>query len=266
MVNQFFGLKSNPFDKDVRTGDMFRSGDVMELESRLKYMQECRGVFLLVGEPGSGKTAALRKFIDDIGQTLFRPFYLPLTTLTVTDFYTAITAILGENPKHKKIDMFRQIQSAIASLYFDQRITPVFVLDEIHMAPSAVLDDLRMMFNFRMDSVNPYILILAGQPAIRSKLAINACLPLRQRIAARYSMKGLSLQETAAYLAAGLKRAGLDRNIFTDRALSGIHAHSKGFPRNINNIATQAMIYCASKTLDTVDEEAVYMASVELSS
>ncbi len=81
MIKQFFGLKFNPFDKDIPTSDMYRGQDVTELESRLKYMLECRGIFLLVGEPGSGKTAALRKFIDDIGQTLFKPFYLPLTTL-----------------------------------------------------------------------------------------------------------------------------------------------------------------------------------------
>jgi type II secretory pathway predicted ATPase ExeA len=265
MFKQFFGMKFNPFEKDVQTGDMYRGEDIKELESRLKYMLECRGLFLLVGEPGSGKTAALRKFVTELGASLYRPLYLPLTTLTVNDFYSAMAALLGESPKFRKIDMFRQIQSAVKVLFYEQRITPVFIVDEVHMASSAILDDIRMLFNFNMDSVNPYILILAGQPLIRNKLSLNICVPLKQRIASRYSMKGMSILETAEYLATRMELAGVSRTVFTEQAVSGIHSCSNGFPRNINNIATHALTYSAWKQLDMVDEEAVYQANIEIS-
>jgi len=265
MFKQFFGMKSNPFDKDVQAGDMYKGEDVKELESRLKFMLECRGIFLLVGEPGSGKTAALRRFTSGLGASLYRPLYLPLTTLTVNDFYSALAALLGESPKFRKIDMFRQIQAAIKVLYYEQRITPIFIVDEAHMASSAILDDLRMLFNFHMDSSSPYILILAGQPLIRNKLSLNMCLPLKQRIASRYSMKGLSLQETSEYLSTRMALAGVDRPVFTEQAVSGIHSCSNGFPRNINNIALHALMYCAWKKNDAVDEEAVYQANIEIS-
>ena len=62
------------------------------------------------------------------------------------------------------------------------RITPVIILDEIHMASNKLREDLGLIFNFSMDSENPFILILAGQPLIRSKLALNVNNPLRQRI------------------------------------------------------------------------------------
>ncbi|WP_235811216.1 AAA family ATPase, partial [Syntrophomonas wolfei] len=42
------------------------------------------------------------------------------------------------------------------------RVTPVIILDEIHMASNKLLEDLRIIFNFNMDSENPFILILAG--------------------------------------------------------------------------------------------------------
>ena len=265
MINQFFGMKTNPFEKDVAVVDMYEGEDVRELDSRLKYMTACRGIFLLVGEPGSGKTAALRKFMTQLGPSLYKPFYLPLTTLTVSDFYRGVATLLGETPKFRKIDMFGQIQSAISALYYDQRITPVFLFDEIHMASTAILEDLRMLFNFNMDSSNPFIIILAGQPAIRSKLALNTCLPIRQRISAKYSMKGLSLLETSEYISTRMALAGVSRTIFTEQAVSNIHSLSKGFPRNINNIVTNALLYCASKKLEVADEDAIFQADLELS-
>lgn len=265
MFKQHFGMKTNPFDKDIEISDMYESGDIRELDSRLKYMLECRGIFLLVGEPGSGKTAALRKFSWGLGQSLYRAMYLPLTTLTVNDFYSALSSLLGEARKYRKIDMFHQIQSAISSLYYDQRITPVIIVDEVHMASSAILDDLRMLFNFSMDSANPFIMILAGQPPIRNKLALNMCLPLRQRIAARYTFQGLSLNETADYLNTRMTLAGVTGNIFTEQAIRSIHSCANGLPRNINNLASHALTYCAWKKLDNVDDEAILQASIEIS-
>jgi len=264
MFEQHFGMKFNPFDKEINSTDLYASNDFKELDSRLKYMTENRGIFLLVGEPGSGKTSMLRRLSDGLGPSLFKPFYLSLTTLTVNDFYSSLALLLGEQPKFRKIDMYHQIQSAILNLYFEQRITPVIIADEMHMASSSILDDIRMLFNFKMDSVNPFVLIIAGQPTIRNKLALNTGLPLKQRITAKYSMKGLSLQETCEYVKSRLELSGVVRDVFSDQALSNIHSSSNGFPRNINNVATACLMYCAWKGFDTVDDEVVYQANIEL--
>ena len=264
MFKQHFGMKSNPFDKEINSNDMYAGNDLKELESRLKYMLETRGIFLLVGEPGSGKTSALRKFTDGLGPSLFKPLYISLTTVTVNDFYSELASLLGEQPKFRKIDMFNQIQSAIATLYFEQRITPVIIADEMHMASTAIFDDIRMLFNFRMDSINPFLLVIAGSPHIRNKLALNMCLPLKQRIGAKYSMKGLSEPETHEYIKSRMEIAGVTREVFTQQAIAQIHSSSNGFPRNINNIVNACFMYCKWKGLDTVDEEVVYQANIEL--
>jgi len=257
-------MKSNPFCKEINSSELYEGGDIKELKSRLNYMLENRGIFLVVGEPGSGKTSALKQFSDGLGPSLYRPSYISLTTVTVNDFYSELAAVLGEQPRYRKVDMFNQIQAAIANLYFEQRITPVIILDEMHMASTGILDDIRMIFNFRMDSINPFVLVIAGQPHIRSKLALNTCLPLKQRIAAKYTMRGLSEQETREYISSRMEIAGVARDVFTQQAVAQIHSSSNGFPRNINNIVTACFMYCKWKGLDTVDEEVVYQANVEL--
>jgi type II secretory pathway predicted ATPase ExeA len=189
---------------------------------------------------------------------------LSLTTLTVNDFFSALVSLLGEQPRYRKVDMFRQIQGAVSGLYYSQKITPVIIIDEIHMASVAILEDLRMLFNFRMDTADPYILVLSGQTTIRNKLVLNACLPFKQRIRLKYSMQGLSESETIQYVSHRMRSAGAADGVFMPEALSAIHSASNGFPRNINNLATHCLMYAAAKNARTIDSDCVYQASQEL--
>lgn len=264
MFKQHFGLKFNPFDKEIPTDKLFASRDTKELDSRLKYMMDARGICLIVGEPGSGKSTSLRKLTENLNRSLYKPCYLPLTTLTVKEFYQALASLLGEIPAYKKIALFQQIQNSICNLYYEQRITPVIIVDEVHMAPISVLDDLRLLFNFKLDSANPFVLILAGQPQIRNKLALNTCYPLRQRISMRYSMQGLTIEETADYCNSRMKVAGCVSEVFTPSALTAIHTVSGGFLRSINNIAVASLMYCTERKMLSVDEEGVYQANIEM--
>jgi len=264
MYMPFFELKREPFGKDIDVKDLFVSGDITEAESRLKYITTTRGIFLLMGEPGSGKTVVTRRFAEALGPTLYKVCYLSLTTLTVNDFFSALTFMLGEQPRYRKIDMFRQIQDAINDLYHNQKITPVIIVDEIHMASVPILDDLRMIFNFRMDAADPYILVLAGQTTIRNKLMLNACLPLKQRIRLKYAMQGLNENETSQYVRHRMHSAGAADDIFMPESLAAIHAASNGFPRNINNLATHCLMYAAGKGAHSIDPDAVYQANQEL--
>ncbi|MGI6752228.1 MAG: ExeA family protein [Anaerovoracaceae bacterium] len=264
MFKQFFGLTFNPFDKEVEVDKLYQGEDLTELEGRLKYMLDNRGMGLIIGEPGMGKSTCLRKFAENANKSLYKVCYLPLTTLTVKDFYQAICVMLGCAKPYRKIDMFYEIQSAINSLYYDQRITPVFIVDEIHMASTQILDDLRILFNFKMDSANPFVLIMVGQPQIRNKLMLNTSYPLKQRIVMRYTMQGLKKEECTDYLDSRMRLAGCTRNVFTPAAIEAIYNISNGAPRVINNITTAALMYSAAKRVDSVDGEAVFQANIEI--
>ncbi len=99
------------------------------------------------------------------------------------DFYRGLAFGLGEEPKYRKVDLFYQIHQGIERLYHEQRVTSVFILDEMHLAKDAFLQDIAILFNFHMDSTNPFVLILAGLPHLQAKLRLNQHRPLHQRIA-----------------------------------------------------------------------------------
>jgi type II secretory pathway predicted ATPase ExeA len=152
----------------------------------------------------------------------------------------------------------------ISSLYYERHVTPVIILDEIHLVTNKILEDLRLLFNFKMDSQNPFILILAGQPLIRNKLALNVNNPLRQRLTVKYFMYGLKRDEIGEYCSSRLKSAGLHEEVFTPAVVEAIYGITKGLPRLVNNLVTTCLIIAGGKKQRQVDEDVVYQAQQEL--
>ncbi len=79
--------------------------------------------------------------------------------------------------------------------------------------------------------------------------------PLAQRIQVRYHLGQMAKDETRSYIVHHLKTAGAKSALFTDSIMSRIHAHSKGIPRVINNLALACMIDAASRKMDLVSDE-----------
>ncbi|MDD4146713.1 MAG: AAA family ATPase [Clostridia bacterium] len=265
MFTQYFGLKFNPFTKEIPVSELFQGSDFLELESRLRYIQSTRGIFLLTAEAGTGKTTALRHFCNNLNPGLYIPCYYSLTTVTVMDFYRGLIMRLGEEPTYKKVTMFEQLQKLIYSSYHDQRITPVIIIDEAQSLSNKILDDLRILFNFSMDSENPFILILAGQSPLRNRLQMGINTPLRQRINVKYHMQGLKKEELKDYIQSRLKYAGaMELNLFSDSALDSIFTITKGAPRVVNNLITSCLMYACVNQLRFLNEEVVYEANRDI--
>ena len=264
MCRSFYSLVKVPFTKELKTSEAFASSGFTELSARLEYLKKSRGIGLVTGEPGVGKTLTLRSFCDSLSPSLYKVVYFPLSTLTVQDFYRGLAAELGEEPRYRKVDLFYQIQKSILTLYKERKITPVLVLDELQMARDAFLCDLSILFNFGMDSENPFILILSGLPYLSSKLALNQHRPLFQRIIMKYKLEALNRQEVADYLKHHMKLAGAAYDIFTEPALEAIFSLSCGWPRMVNQLATQCLIYGCQTRKEHIDEETVRIAAEEI--
>jgi Type II secretory pathway, component ExeA (predicted ATPase) len=264
MYRTFYSFSKEPFSKEISANDIFLSGSFKEGSARLEYLKSSRGMGIITGEPGCGKTTLLRKFAASLSQTLFKVIYFPLSTVTVNDFYRGIAYGLGEEPRFRKVDIFAQIQQAVMNLYFNQKITPVFILDEMHMASGNFLNDIGLLFNFRMDSENPFILCMCGLPHLADKLKLSQMQPLNQRIIIKHRMVPLTKDEVGEYIDFHLKNAGCSSPLFTPDAVEAIASKSRCYPRLINNIAIHTLNYGCAKKLETLDCEAVYAAATDL--
>jgi type II secretory pathway predicted ATPase ExeA len=99
----WFGLKRFPFDKSIKPADLFLSEPLRECLARLDYIKRRGGILLLTGDPGVGKTLAMRHFVNSLNENLFKPFYTPLSTLSRADLLYHINRLLGLTPDSPKV-------------------------------------------------------------------------------------------------------------------------------------------------------------------
>ena len=165
-----YGLEFNPFLKNSKE----------VLVETQEYKEVLFG--LLTGSAGRGKTTAVRNWASGLNTSLYKVVYSSLSTLTVNDFYRNLAAELGAQPAFRKTDNFKIIQGEINRLVLEKRQTPVIIIDEANYIGNAVLNDLKMLFNFEMDSKDRAVILLSGLPQLNSTLRLSIHEPFRQRI------------------------------------------------------------------------------------
>ena len=99
MYKTFYSLAREPFSKDMRSTDAFLSAGYQEALNGLSYLQKSKGIGLVIGDPGAGKTFTLRSFKESLNPALYHVVYFPLSTGGVMDFYRGLAYGLGEEPK-----------------------------------------------------------------------------------------------------------------------------------------------------------------------
>src|SRR5574344_1871028 len=254
-----YGMDFNPFikgSKDV----LMETADYRELSARLDYLLSNKGFGIITGGPGRGKTTAVRNYVKSINSSLFKIVYTSLSTLTVAEFYKHLADEMGLEVMHRKPDNFKNIQNEILRYSIEKRITPLIIIDEANYINNAVLNDLKMLFNFDMDSRDRAVVLLVGLPQLNNTLRLAANEPLRQRITMNFNIESLTKDETFSYIKAKLAGAKSTMDIFNPNALEAISNASNGIPRIINKICNSALMIAASKGLDCIDAEIIISA------
>ncbi|MEW6608463.1 MAG: AAA family ATPase [bacterium] len=264
MIEVYYGLSGLPFDKSIKSDQLFISASAKELLARLDFMKQHRGIMLVTGEPGTGKTTILRAFVDQLSQLSYLPFYAPLSTLNVLDFYRQINSMLGGEPLHLKSRLFSSIQNSIQDLLLHNKKIPVIILDEAHLLKNENFYQLQIISNFNMDSTDPALFILVAQSHLRDRLARSILNSFNQRIQLRYHLIPLMKDEIEPYISHHLSIKGCPKSPFSPTAVEAIFKHTAGIPRLIGSLALKTMTAGIQNKAQTLTEEHVFAASQEI--
>ncbi|WP_373047157.1 ExeA family protein [Vulgatibacter sp.] len=265
MYRKHFGLTRHPFSKEIATDELFASAGSKELEARLEHLLELRGIGLVTGESGSGKSTICRKVATSLHSGRYKVFYVPLSTGNAMDLYKSIAWEMGLPVERNRAGLYRAIRAEATRLSEESKIRAVLVVDEAQHLRNDLLEELRLLTNYAMDSQNRLCLLLVGQAELRRRLTMAVHEALGQRIIMRYHLPGLSRDELPQYLAHLLRLAGCELPLFEPAAIEAIYQATNGLPRKVNLLCHHALIAATFAKERTVTIEHMQAAVAEVS-
>lgn len=244
MYRNYFGLKEPGFSIAPDPEYLFLSEQHREALAHLLYgAGESGGFVLLTGEVGTGKTTVCRALLEQLPAEVevalvLNPAVsgLELLHTICEEFHIPVAG--AERSTKRLID---QLNAYLLDAHARGR-RPVLLIDEAQALRPPVLELVRLLTNLETDKHKLLQIFLVGQPELRALIDSQELRQLSQRITARYHLGPLQPKETAAYIRHRLAVAGVDRPLFTSRAVRRVHALSGGVPRLINILCDRALL------------------------
>lgn len=245
MYQAFYGLAELPFELSPDPSYLYLTPRHREALANLEYGISARkSLTLLTGEAGTGKTTLVRAALRSEACRSARVLYLNNPTLTRTEFLDFLAHGFGltQQASSSKSEMLRQLERELVEGR-RRGITTALVIDEAQSLSYELLEEIRLLANIESNTEKLLPLVLAGQPELAVRLNEPSLRQLKQRVALRCALGLLSLNETAAYMAGRIRRAGADGStLFTREAVRLIYERSRGVPRTISVICDNALV------------------------
>ncbi len=244
MYEKFYDLAKNPFSLTPDASLFFMSDAHDEALSRIIYgVRQNRGLIVLTGEVGAGKTTVIRKFLQEIGPNydvvlIFNTFLSPRQLIESI----LIDLDIPYKERDSKMRLIRRLYDYMISARRQGKYV-VLIVDEAQNLSSTVLEEIRMLTNLETQTEKLLQIVLVGQPELKDILSSANLRQLRQRVFLHYHLTPLSLEDSIAYIHHRIVRCGgVPNQIFTAEAVEAIARSSLGVPRVINVLADNCLV------------------------
>lgn len=245
MYEAFYGLRERPFDLTPNPRFLVLTPRHREALSNLYFaIATGKGVTVLIGEAGTGKTTLLRTVLEAQPQSDALCVQINNPTLTRAEFVELLARGFGlsDEARSSKATMLTELQQVLVARHETGRPT-VIVIDEAQSLPRELLEEVRLLANLETAEHKLVSVVLAGQPELATRLNEIGLRQLKQRVALRCELAPLSLAETESYIARRLTIAGGDaKSTFTRDAVALVYKASGGIPRLVSVICDNALV------------------------
>jgi general secretion pathway protein A len=253
VYKDFYGLKEEPFNITPDPRFLYWSQKHQEAFRHLVYgVQSNKGLAVLTGEPGTGKTAILRAVTEHLGEQYpgIHIAFLVNSKINVQDLFCLIFDEFGleANEDSKSMYLIKLKNFLIRNHNNNQK--NILILDEAQNFHAALLEEIRLLSNMETAGEKLLHIFLVGQPQLLENVRMPSLGQLKQRLGIMYNLLPLNRLETELYIHKRLSVAGAhDIDIFGSDALDEIFACAKGFPRLINVLCDNALLFgCSTNT------------------
>lgn len=252
-----YGLKWNPFSPELPVEALHVAPPVDTFCWRVEQSLVREGGFALItGEPGTGKSVALRLLAHRLGQ--LRDLSVGAMTHPsshLADFYRERGDLFGVELKpHNRWGGFKTLRERWLGHLDSTLMRPVLLIDEAQEMHPSVLSELRLLSSTEFDSRHLLSVVFAGDGRFNSKLRREELLPLGSRIRTRLLMEYATRDELAACLNHLLTTAG-NASLITPELVAVLCDHAVGNYRVLTGIAGELLATAAQRELPLIDEK-----------
>lgn len=251
-----YGLKFHPFRPDVPTEALFTTPTVDSYLRRVELGIADGGFAMLTGDPGSGKSVALRLLAarlralpDVIVGTLEHP------QSRTMDFYRELSDLFNiQLGAHNRWAGFKALRTRWSDHITSTRCRPVLIVDEAQETLTTVFNELRTLASKDLDSKQLLCVVFAGDARLPERFRSPDLLPLGSRIRRRLNLEYASRDELLACLEHLLAAAG-NSALMTTELRATLADHAAGNYRILMNLGDDLLSVAAERQLPRLDEK-----------
>ena len=256
----YFELTQEPFSNAPVSRFYYNSTQHSQALTRLMHaVSYMKGLSILVGDIGAGKTTLARRMLDSLPESEYEAALLVIihSGITANWLLRRIALQLGvESPAQEKLALLSQLYQRLLQIYESGK-KAVVLIDEAQMLETReIMEEFRGLLNLEVPERKLISFVFFGLPEIEKNLKLDP--PLAQRVALRYKLEPFTAESTEAYVKHRLRLAGCPRLPFTPEALLAVHQHSGGTPRVINTLCDNALFEAFLAREEMVDEALVH--------
>ncbi len=266
MYEEHYGFGEPPFQITPDPRFLFLTRAHRDALAYLTYgIRERKGILVLTGEVGVGKTLMIRTLLEQMPETVAtavvmnaRLNFKQLLYLALLDF--------GVVPSGRtKVDLLLSLQEHLLRLRAKDS-TALLIVDEAQTLTAEALEEFRLLSNFETSTQKLLQVLLVGQPELKSTLSLHSLRQLRQRIPGICDISRIQPESVIEYVEHRLHLASDGRcsGLFTPGALAEVARYSNGIPRMINQVCERSLIIGYAQGADRIEECHVRDAAREL--
>lgn len=256
-----YSLKFNPFSAQVPASALWISPPIESFCWRIEQQIGEGGFALAVGDPGVGKSAALRILAERPGNV--RDLSVGLLTrpqANLADFYRELGHLFGVPlSPHNRWNSSKALREKWLAHIEASIHRPVLLVDEAQEMNSAVFSELRLLSSADLDSRSILTIILSGDQRLSHRLEDIELLPIASRIRSRLRLEALAPKQLQECLLHLLKAAGNPR-LMTASLLQTLCEHAAGNLRLLMNMANELLAAASHQEREHLDEKLYFEA------
>jgi type II secretory pathway predicted ATPase ExeA len=252
-----YGLKWNPFTQELPSEALLVSARIDRFCWRIEQALVREGGFALIqGEPGMGKSVALRILAERLGRMReLRVASMAHPQSNLADFYREMGELFGVPLKpHNRWGGFRTLRENWQAHIESSMLRPVLLIDEAQEMNPSVLNELRLLASTHFDSRIILSVVLCGDQRLVRMLQREELLPLGSRIRMRLPMETARREDLMQCLEHLLHTAG-NASLMTSELKATLCDHACGNLRILRQMSDELLAEAAAKEKAQLDEQ-----------